>query len=125
MNISSLLFITYFFSGFKISQTEVWPFILMALLLAMLNYFLDPIVKFFTLKIKFPTIWLFSSLLYAPLIYCATLFPWFTIKAGNFKSIDLGIFQVKPFVMTDIVTVLISAAILGFGAAFIRWLMDK
>ena len=124
-NISSLLLVIYFFSGFSFTQAEGGYFILIALILALVNYFLDPLIKFFTLKIKFPTVWLFAFLFNIPLLYVGKLvLPGFQIQNGVFKSIAFGNVLFSSFPMSEITVLLASAFILGFGMALIRWLME-
>lgn len=124
-NISALLVITYFFTGFRFTQAEGGLFLLLAVVFALINYFIDPLIKFFTLKIKFPTVWLFGFLFTVPLLYVAKLtLPGFDIKDGMFRSISFGNVVFNSFPMNDLSVIIASAVILGFFMALIRWLME-
>jgi len=126
VNVSSLLFIVYFVSGFKISASDGGLFVGLSVFLALLNYFLDPIIKFFTLKIKFLTIWLFGFLITLPVLYFAkVLVTGIEIKSGVFRSLTFGNVQLSSFSMNEIVVVIFAAFILGFGFALIRWLTES
>lgn len=121
----AILFVIFFFTGFQISQSEPGYFIGLALVLALVNYFIEPLVKFFTLRMHFLTIWLFTFLIFMPLVYFISVFvPGISVKSGEFHSVSLGIFQINSFSMNEIVTVIISALIFGFMAAFMRWLIE-
>ena len=125
-NASILLFITYFFTGFKISDSEPGYFIGLTVLFSFLNYFLDPLIKFFTLKIKFLTVWLFDFLLAFPLLYFIKVFvTGIHIDNGTFRRMNFGAFEINSFPTNDIITIIVSAVLIGFMAAFIRWLIEK
>ncbi|MEI7603850.1 MAG: phage holin family protein [bacterium] len=123
--VSAILLITYFFSGFKINQTDAGYFVGLALFIASINYFIDPIIKFFALKIKFITVWLFNFIALVPLLYIIKLIvSGIYIGNGNFRSMNLGVFQIIPFEMDYILTIILSALIMSFASAVIRWLLD-
>jgi uncharacterized membrane protein YvlD (DUF360 family) len=125
MNVATLLFMTYFFNGFHISTAEVIYFLGIVLAISLVNYFSTPVIKFFTLKVRFITIWLFNFLLYIPLLYLANAFlPGIQIKIGNFVGMNFGIFQVNPFSLNDGALIVLAALVFGLGAAVIRWLLE-
>lgn len=124
-NVSTLLFITYFFASFQLAPGGAGYFLSLVIILALINYFSDPLIKFFTLKVKFLTIWLFNFLLYIPILYLVNAFaPGIKIKAGEFIGMNFGVFQINSFYLTDGAIIVISALILGFGAALIRWFLE-
>ena len=125
-NISTLLFLTYFFTGFKITESAPGYFLGFAIVLSLINYFIDPLIKFFTLKIKFLTIWLFIFLITLPLLYIIKfIIPGIEIKNGVFRTINFGVFQINSFQMNDLLTIIIAAVLIGFSGASIRWLMEQ
>lgn len=123
--IAALGIITYFFTGFQV-KGDVLTYLGIALVIAFINFFVRPMIKFLTLPVNLVTFGLFNLVLAFAFLYILSIFFPVSFIDGVFRSISIGnILVLNSFPLTAIATMIGCAISITFLSALIDQLIHK
>ncbi len=112
--------LTLFDGAVKLPQNFVYLLIVL-LILSFTLMISCPLLSFLTIKCKFPTFLLMSTLLLVGILYALKLFMIdFYIEEFFFDGLSLGSLQIDSFNVAPIVTIVILAFLISFVSALYR-----
>jgi hypothetical protein len=85
-----------------------------------------PLLSFLTVKCKFPTFFLMTTLLLAGIMYVLKLFMvGFFIETYMFESMDLGSMRIESFEVIPIISIVAFSVVVSFVCSIYRELDGK
>jgi hypothetical protein len=91
------------------------------IILALTMMMVAPLLNFLTIKCKFPTFLLMSTILLSGVTYVLNLFMTdFYVNESTFEGIALGSLEINSFVITPIVAIILFAFLASFVTGIYR-----
>lgn len=121
----SIFLVAKFLPG--LSYGENWLVLLEAsLLLFVLNFSVQPLFNLITMPINILTFGLFALLVNALILYLATwLLPTFKVADFYFPALNLGVLQVKSFLVSSVFSYILVALFLSLLRDCFHWLCSR
>ncbi|KKP70122.1 MAG: hypothetical protein UR67_C0001G0031 [candidate division CPR3 bacterium GW2011_GWF2_35_18] len=124
LNMISIAIVAHFIPGLNY-QGGIVTLVEIAVILAIANIFVKPIIKILTLPIELVTLGLFGILINAAMLYLTAYFvPQFSIQGFYFTGIETSWFIINPYQIPVWGTAIISSVIIGVITSVIGWLID-
>lgn len=109
-----------FNEGIKLPQNATY-LLLTIFVLSLTVMMACPLLSFLTVKCKFPTFFLMTSLLLVGMLYLMKIFMIdFYIETFRFEGMDLGSMQINSFDVIPILSISMSAIACAFVCSFYR-----
>lgn len=103
------MFLNVFEEGVKLPTSSLY-LAATVFLLALTIMIACPLLNFLTIKCKFPTFFLMSSLLLTGVFYLLKIFMTdFYLEEFMFEGMEIGTLVVKDFVVTPLITIIIAS----------------
>ncbi len=114
------MFLNIFGEGIKLPSSGLY-LAATIFLLALTIMIACPVLNFLTIKCKFPTFFLMSSLLLTGVFYLLKIFMTdFYLEEFMFEGMEIGTLVVKDFVVTPLITIIATSVSISLIAGIYR-----
>lgn len=114
------MFLNIFGEGIKLPSSGLY-LAATIFLLALTIMIACPVLNFLTIKCKFPTFFLMSSLLLTGVFYLLKIFMTdFYLEEFMFEGMEIGTLVVKDFVVTPLITIIATSVSIALIAGIYR-----
>lgn len=125
VNVISLSFVSYIFGGLSYGG-DLRVLLVAAILFAVINFFLKPIIKLFLLPINLISLGLLGWLTGVICLFVLTIFiPQIHIKSFQYAGSSFAGFTIPPFYFTTLFSLIMASFLLSLTSTFIFWLFKK